>query len=659
VAESRIVARVPRLPLEGVFDITYRCNNRCRHCWLALPAGAPEAKDELTIDEIRRLAEDARSLGCRRWVISGGEPMLREDFADLFDILTRRSAPYLLNTNGTRITEPIARLLTRRGVKMVSLYGATAEVHDHVTRAPGSFDAALAGISRLRAAGAGFFVQLVPMRANIAEFPAMVRLAESLTPHWRLGATWLYLTARGDRAQDDEIRRQRLDPADVLAVNPPEESDDGDGQDDGEGVPRCGPPDDPRAGLFARCIAARRDFFVDPYGRMSFCSFARDPDLFHDLRRGSFREGWETFLPSLAAKIGRDAEYDANCGACASRDACGWCPMHARREHGRYGAKIDYLCALGAETTRFHEAWARDHRRDFQVGGVTVRFESDLPITERTFHPKFLEFPADAAASDVVRLRHRFSLPDLSVLASARRVYHRSPWSIHDDGRHWIYALDPPDDADGRPPQVAVFDRDHTRGVIYHDGDAVYRQGRLTSLAMFPTDQIWLAHVLAAREGCFLHSSAVVLDGAGLVAVGHSGAGKSTFVKMMTPHARVLCDDRNIIRRTPEGFRVHGCWSHGEIPQVSGASAPLVAVLFLEQAGENRLVRVDDLRETYRRLLACLIRPLVTTDWWTRMLALVERIGREVPCYRLLFDTSGDVVEVVRALRRARDSVAS
>ncbi|MBN2464238.1 radical SAM protein, partial [candidate division WOR-3 bacterium] len=154
---------LPRLPLQGSIDATYRCNNNCRHCWVCLPAAAAEREQELSLDEIRRIADEAQSMGCREWSISGGEPMLRPDFPEMFDYLTRRARNYTLNTNGTLITPEIAHLLTRKGWRMVALYGATAEVHDHITRTPGSFDAVMRGFRYLREAKAGFTVQLIPM----------------------------------------------------------------------------------------------------------------------------------------------------------------------------------------------------------------------------------------------------------------------------------------------------------------------------------------------------------------------------------------------------------------------------------------------------------------------------------------------------------------
>ncbi len=64
---------------------------------------------------------------------------------EIFDLLTRRFRPYTLNSNGTLITPAIARLLRRKGAKLIALYGATAEVHDRITRTPGSFAAVMQG----------------------------------------------------------------------------------------------------------------------------------------------------------------------------------------------------------------------------------------------------------------------------------------------------------------------------------------------------------------------------------------------------------------------------------------------------------------------------------------------------------------------------------
>jgi MoaA/NifB/PqqE/SkfB family radical SAM enzyme len=157
---------IPRLPLEGNLDLTYRCINNCRHCWLRIPSNSPEKENELIFDEIKKIVDEARGMGCRSWNISGGEPMLRPDFTDIFDYITKKSVSYSLNTNGSLITPAIARLLKRKGTKMVALYGATAEIHDHITRHPGSFEVTMRGFAYLKEAGAGFIVQIIPIRDN-------------------------------------------------------------------------------------------------------------------------------------------------------------------------------------------------------------------------------------------------------------------------------------------------------------------------------------------------------------------------------------------------------------------------------------------------------------------------------------------------------------
>jgi len=648
----RSLRQLPRLPLEGNLDLTYRCNNNCRHCWLRIPARAPEKKDELSFEEVKRIAAEARKMGCQKWKISGGEPMLRPDFAEIFDFLTAKAVSYSLNTNGTLITPEIARLLRRKGSKMVALYGATAEVHDHITRHPGSFQATMQGFAYLKEAGAGFTVQLIPMRDNCHQFEDMVNLALSLSPHYRIGAPWLYLSACGSARRNAEIARQRLDPQKVIEFDQPDLSFE-------EWLEHQGKAECHKAAgndlPFARCIAGRRDFHIDPYGRMTFCSFIADPALRYDLRRGTFPEAWEVFIPSLADRVQGGAEYWENCAICDLRPDCRWCDVFGYLEHGRHGARVDYLCQVARENRAFKENWQRRHRRYYEIGGITVQVEADLPITDETFAPKFRKFQVEGPGDDLIYIRHRFSLPDLDRKVLGHEVRPGIPWAIYRKGNSWIYLGTAPEDGDPNPHPVAVFNIGHTRGTIYHKNESLFRRGNCHSLSLLGTDQIVIAPVLADRQGCFFHSSAAVINGRGLLFVGHSEAGKSTTVKMLQDKAEILCDDRNIVRRWPEGWRVHGTWSHGEVPQVSSASAPLGAIFFLHKSDRNRLAPVENHLQILGRLFACLIRPLVTAHWWEKMLDLLDILAREIPCYQMEFDQSGGIVgELEELVSRAR-----
>jgi radical SAM protein with 4Fe4S-binding SPASM domain len=660
--ELKKVTMLPRLPLKGQIDLTYRCDNNCRHCWVRIPQDSREKKNELTFEQIKGIAEEARSMGCRGWHISGGEPMLRLDFTEIFDYLTNNSNSYSINTNGTLITPKIAKIMKRKGVKMVALYGATKDVHDHITRNPGSFEATIQGFRYLKEAGAGFTVQLIPMKDSYHQFQDMVKLAESLSRHWRIGAAWLYLSAYGDEEKNAEIKRQRLSPEEVVEIDKPDLSYEREAEPKG---PACQGQEGAR--LLRSCINSRREFHIDPYGTMSFCHYIKEPGLRYDLRMGNFKECWEEFIPGLQDRIRLTKEYKENCGSCDLRGYCRCCPVYSYLEHRRFTAKVGYLCEV-ARTTRKDEGERKKvHRRFYGIGGLTIQVDSDLPISDETFHPKFKLFETGKPGEDNISIRHHFSLPDLEARDLGKEVYRKPPWAIYKKGDSWIYLGISPVQGDKHLHRVAVFSDDHTRAKIYNPEAKWFLKGSLHSLTLLPTDQILLARILADREGCLLHGCGVNLNGKGLLFVGHSSAGKSTMAAMLKGKAEILCDDRMIIRRQPltanrspltanrephSGFRIYGTWSHGDVPDVSANPAPLNAILFLEKAGENQLIPINDKKETAKRLLDCLIRPLVTIEWWEKELRLIEKIVEEVPCYTLRFEISGRIAGVLEDYTR-------
>ncbi len=657
-----VIDELPRLPFEASIDLTYRCNNCCRHCWLWLPENAPDQAGELTFEEWREVIDQARVLGTQRWAISGGEPMLREDFSEIFEYATSKAIGYSLNTNGTLITPEIARQLRRKGDKMVAVYGATAEVYDHVTRNPGGFEALQQGLAYMKEAGAGFTVQLIPMRDNWHQWDRMQEFARSLSPRYRVGAAWFWKSASGDAARNAEIERQRLDPADVIELDTPKTRKEAPKPIERETM-RCVLPG---KGLYGACIEERRDFHVDPYGGMSFCSFVKDPQFRYDLRQGDRRgipsgalaSAWDEHIPSLADVTTGVPEYAADCGQCDLKAHCRWCDVYSYLETGRHGAKIDYLCRVAEEARAYVDKWSREHTRFFEVGGVTVQVESDLPITDFTFHSKFRKFRVDGPGEDTVIIRHHFGMPDLSSADMADPLYINPPWAIYRQGQSWIYMGIAPTTQDSSPQRVAVFNADHTRGELYNAKpySDTWLAGGLPSLTMFPTDQILLGRLFADREACILHSGALALDGQGLMFVGHSEAGKSTTMRLVRQglgeRVEILCDDRNVVRRWSQGLRVHGTWSHGDVPEVSSASAPLRAILFLEQHETNEILPLDDRKVIWKGLLATLIKPMVTGEWWQREIDVLEQIVSEVPCYLMRFDRTGKIVpELERLLK--------
>jgi hypothetical protein len=485
------------------------------------------------------------------------------------------------------------------------------------------------------------------MRDNYHQFEEMKALAASLGPRWRLGAPWLFLSGNRDPSRNREILEQRLPATIVAELNGPMGScleRPGDGELGG-GQPDGSPP-------FAACIGGSREFHVDPYGALSFCCFVKDPAFRYDLRSGTVREGWEVFIPSLADRATGGEAYPNGCGSCEERHLCLWCPVYAYLEHGHHDAPVEYLCEVARECRLAADTKSGDHRRYFGVGGITIQVDSDLPMTDATFGPKIRKFGADGPGPDTVRIHHHFGIPDLPEQDRGEEVYRRPPWAVYRKGPSWVYAGIPTDGTLAPLHRLAVFSDDHSCGEVFNDEyrtDA-FRRGPLGSLTMFPTDQIWLARLLADRNGCILHSCGAAMNGKGLLFVGHSEAGKTTTARLLEPHAEILCDDRNIVRHQDGQWRIFGTWSHGELPAVSPRPAPLHAMCFIEKATGNRITPIEDRREIVRRLLATVIRPLMTAEWWEKTLTVVERMAREIPAYRMEFDKSGSIVAELRRL---------
>jgi MoaA/NifB/PqqE/SkfB family radical SAM enzyme len=647
--------KIPRLPLGGSLDLTYRCNNNCRHCWLWKPVNSPEQENELTFNEICDFVDQARRMGTQTWSISGGEPMLRTDFPEIFEYVTNKAVSYSINTNGTLITPKIASQLKRKGSKMIALYGATEETYDHITRHPGGFGMAMQGFQYMKEAGAGFIVQLIPMKDNFHEWDQMQELALSLSDQWRVGAAWLYKCADGEKIRNNEIERQRLDARIAVELDKPDITN-----NTGQGHEFQVIEGDDR--IFEGCIDNRRKFHIDAYGKMTFCSFIKDPELLYDLRTGTFQDAWEIFLPSIKNKIHGGLEFNENCGSCDKLPNCRWCGVYSYLENGRYSAPIKYLCDVADEVQIFKRNWSENHRRYYKIGDITLQIDSDLLINNSTFSAAVNKFEVSEPGDDLVKIEHHFSYPVLEGKNLGKEIYRKAPWAIYKNDNSWYYLGISTIEGDKSLHKIAHFNQDHSEGQIFHKDGSDYSLGNWNSLLMFTTDQILIAQLLADRDGFYLHSAGAIINGKGILFVGHSEAGKSTTTKMLMDsgiigksdpirQVEILCDDRNILRRKEDSWYIYGSWSHGDISDVSPSSAPLHAICFIQQAGENQIKPLLNKKDIFSRLMSHVVKPLATADWWQKTIDHIEKCTREVSFYVMRFDKTGAIVpEIERIL---------
>lgn len=283
----------------------------------------------------------------------------------------------------------------------------------------------------------------------------------------------------------------------------------------------------------------------------------------------------------------------------------------------------------------------------FKIGGITLSIQSDFPLEEKTFVPKFQLFRSHDGGDDRVIIHHHCGLP--RIRNWGEKVYYRAPWRIYETLSYYTYQMFI--DGDNKSLLLAIFNKDHSEGHIYKGETYVkiFKKGNLTSLLCFPTDQILFARLLADRGGIILHGSGIILKEKGFLFVGHSDAGKTTLVKIFNHHARILNDDRMIVRKEDGGFYLYGTPWHGELSLVAPDRVPLSAILFLNQANDNRIERTQPL-DAFKRLYGCTIKALVTERWAKNALDMCQALSGEVPCYDLHFDKSGGVVSTIERL---------
>ena len=130
-------------------------------------------------------------------------------------------------------------------------------------------------------------------------------------------------------------------------------------------------------------------------------------------------------------------------------------------------------------------------------------------------------------------IHHYFEIPDIRMETLENELYRKVPWAISKSNNNWCYQGITANNQ--LLHKFAVFSDDYTDAKIYNLPDEVenIQKNGWHSLSLFPTDQIWLAPLLADRKAAILHSAGVIINWKGLIFVGHSSAGKTTTVRLL------------------------------------------------------------------------------------------------------------------------------
>lgn len=343
-------------PLLGHLDIelTERCNNNCIHCFINLPADDSGAQQkELSTEEVKKILAEAISLGCMSVRFTGGEPLLREDFEELYIFARKSGLKVLIFTNATLITPHLAELFSHipplEKIE-VTVYGMRKSSYEAVTRAPGSFEAFRQGVGLLLEKKIPFVVKAALLPQNKDEMDEFEKWAAAIPWMDRppLYSMFFDLRCRRNSNKNELIRKLRLSPAEGLKILTRRE--------DGyikEMKDFCskfmGPPKDK---LFS-CGAGCGGGCVDAYGSFQVCMMLRHPETVYDLKRGSLKDAITNFFPKVREMKTTNPEYLSLCARCFLKGLCEQCPAKSWMEHGTLDTPVEYLCDVAHAQARF------------------------------------------------------------------------------------------------------------------------------------------------------------------------------------------------------------------------------------------------------------------------------------------------------------------
>jgi len=309
------------IPLSAHLDITYRCNERCEHCYLD-----HDDHGEMTTAEIKDLLHQLADAGVFFLTLSGGEVLMRRDVFEIIEYARLLLFNVKLKTNAVLIREKEAQRLRALGVEQVqvSVYSHRPEVHDAITKLPGSLKRTLAAVHLLRAQGLRVNMANVLMRSNRADTAGVQALAKEVGAHYTLDPT---VTPMMDG--NTSVLRHRVDSSELSSYFH-------DPNLVGDVETFCASPaavDEEVLEGFP-CSAGHTSCYISPYGDVYPC--VQFPLACGNVRREKFLDIWR-HSPQLNEVRSIRLKNLTTCSSCTHGGSCTRCPGLAYMEGNMRG----------------------------------------------------------------------------------------------------------------------------------------------------------------------------------------------------------------------------------------------------------------------------------------------------------------------------------
>ncbi len=346
-----------RTPIVIQIELTYRCPLHCCHCYCDCYNNSSSPIREMSTEEVMRLLDKLHEANCLWLTFTGGDPMMRKDFIELYRYAKKKGFILSLMTSLAALSEPVLSVMKELppfSVEM-TLNAATEETYARVTQVHGMFAKVERAIDRMREAGLPLKIKTLLSVQNSDEREKIREFVESKGYSFT-SSTLIFARLNGDTAPC----RYRLPVAEVMRLNYPEEEcavNPGEiMQDEDTSIEEAPQPD-----RFYRCAIGNWQWHINPQGELNICSCVRKPS--YDILHGNVEDGVRELSRHIKT---RTFTRRTECAECRIWHLCHSCPGKAYLELSDEEKPVPYFCELAKEQADYMR---RMHVRSRQKKG--------------------------------------------------------------------------------------------------------------------------------------------------------------------------------------------------------------------------------------------------------------------------------------------------
>jgi len=317
-------------PIVVQIELTYACPLRCVHCYTDCYNTIEFRKKELTTKDFKRIIDKLYNAKCLWLCFTGGDPMMRKDFLELYDYAKKKGFLLTIFTSLATLPDEILEKFKSHppfSIEM-TLNGATEETYEKISRVKGSFNKVMKNIERVIKAKLPLKIKTLLSTNNIHEKERLERLINSFGLDF-IPSTMIFARLNGDPSPC----QYRLSIDEVIKL---------------EGVyddTEC--PVKNSTNSFFRCAIGTWQYHIDFLGRLHLCSCVREPNF--DVLSGDLMKGVKILSHFVNNKR---FETDSKCKDCNIWHICNWCSGKAFLEMGDWERPISYFCELAHRQVR-------------------------------------------------------------------------------------------------------------------------------------------------------------------------------------------------------------------------------------------------------------------------------------------------------------------